>query len=91
MIGDVAYNANNFSPLLPTTWISKYSNFTSCVFFCIVAYNADNFAALSTTARKNDRRCCLHSRKIIGVVAKNAEKCSNLKPYANLHKGQSGA
>ncbi len=36
-------------------------------------------------------RCCLHSGKIIRVVANNAEIClnlnisTNLKPYANLH------
>ncbi len=67
--------------------------FSSSVFFCVVAYNADNFSVLWTTAQKNDRCCCLHSGKIIGVVANNAEKCSNLnismnsKPYAYLHYG----
>jgi hypothetical protein len=172
MIGVVAYNANNFSTLLPTTRIStlislhvcfsalmpttpiiflccrpqhgkisqfvslktreftvyerrgleksakhfftKYGNTHDCssqrrglkytkglgheIFsFCIscVWGNKLQFWPKRLPSLKkrgqNDRRCCLHSGKIIGVVANNAEKCSNLnistnlKPYANLH------
>jgi hypothetical protein len=38
------------------------------------AYNTDNFSELWTTVRENDQCCCLHSGKIIGVVANNAKK-----------------
>jgi hypothetical protein len=66
IINVVAYNAE------------KYSNFSSCVLFCVVAYNADSFSTLWATARKNDCCCCLHSGKIIGIVANNAVKFPNL-------------
>jgi hypothetical protein len=52
----------------------KYSNFSSCVFFHVVADNADYFSALWTTARKNYLRCCLQCGKMVIVVGNNAEK-----------------
>jgi hypothetical protein len=78
--------------MLPTTPII----FPSCCqqrrkMIGVVAYNADNFSALWTTAQKNDWRCFLHSGKVFGIVANNAEKClnlnisTNLKSYAKLH------
>jgi hypothetical protein len=39
------------------------------VFFCVVAYNAENFSALWSTARK-----------MIGIVPYTAEKLSALLP-----------
>jgi hypothetical protein len=45
--------------------------------FCVVVYNADNFSALWTKARKNDRHYCLNSGKIISVVDNNAEIAIN--------------
>ena len=109
----VAYNAEHFSALLPTTQknvprcclqrqsffrvvgnnAEKCSNFSSCVFFRVVADNADYFSALQTTAWKNYLRCCLQRGKMISVVGNNAEKRSNSiistnsKPYPNLHQG----
>ena len=109
----VAYNAEHFSALLPTTQknvprcclqrqsffrvvgnnAEKCSNFSSCVFFRVVADNADYFSALQTTAWKNYLRCCLQRGKMISVVGNNAEKRSKLiistnsKPYPNLHQG----
>ncbi len=86
---------------MPTTAISfprrclqrgKDSNFSSFVFFCVVAYNADNFSVVDHSAEKS-LALLPTQRKIIGVVANNAEKCLNLnistnsKPYANLHYG----
>ena len=109
----VAYNAEHFSALLPTTQknvprcclqrqsffrvvgnnAEKCSNFSSCVFFRVVADNADYFSALQTTAQKNYLRCCLQRGKMISVVGNNAEKRSNSiistnsKPYPKLHQG----
>jgi hypothetical protein len=79
----VAYNAEHFSVLLPTTQknvprcclqrqsffrvvgnnAEKCSNFSSCVFFRVVADNADFFP-----------RCRPQHGKIICVVAYNVEK-----------------
>jgi hypothetical protein len=48
------------------------SNFSSCWFSSVVAYNASNFSALRTTAQKTDG-CCLHCEKTVGIVGNNAE------------------
>jgi hypothetical protein len=65
------------------------SNLSSCVFFWVVAHNADHFSALGTTAQKNYLRWCLPHGKMVSVVDNNAETCSNsiistnLKPNVN--------
>jgi hypothetical protein len=63
MIAVVAYNADNFSALLPTTRKSTLISVHVC------------FSALLPTTPINDWCYCLHSGKIIGVVDNNAEKC----------------
>jgi hypothetical protein len=68
MIGDVAYNANNFSPLLPTTWISTLISLHVC------------FSALLPTMPIILPRCQPQRGKMIGVVAYTAEKLSALLP-----------
>jgi hypothetical protein len=73
MIGVVAYNGDHF--LRCCIQCRKVSKFQSCVFFCIVAYNADNFYVLWTTARKNDWLCCLHSGNFISVVVLSVCVC----------------
>ncbi len=61
--------------------------------FFLVAYNADYFSALWTTAQQNDLHCCLQRGKMVSIVSKNVEKClnliisMNLKTNANLPGG----
>jgi hypothetical protein len=56
MIGIVAYNANNFFRVVAYN-AEKCSNFSSCVFFPVVAYKA------------NHTSCCEpQRRKMIGIV-----------------------
>jgi hypothetical protein len=64
MIGVVAYNANNFSTLLPTTRISTLISLHVC------------FSALLPTTPIIFLRCRPQRGKMIGVVAYTAEKLS---------------
>jgi hypothetical protein len=70
LIGVVAFNADHFSTLLPTMW--KSTLISVHVFFCIVAYNANNFSF--HVVDHSVEKCCIHSGKIIGVVSNKAEK-----------------
>jgi hypothetical protein len=68
MIGVVAYNANNFSTLLPTTRISTLISVHVC------------FSALLPTTLIIFPRCRPQRRKMIGILAYAAEKLSALLP-----------
>jgi hypothetical protein len=46
-------------------------------FFCVVAYNAEQFSALLPTTQKNVPHCCLQRQSFFRVEGNNAEKCSN--------------
>jgi hypothetical protein len=71
--------------------MEKCSNFSSCVFFHVVAHNADYFPVLWTTAPNIICVVAYNVEKYISIVGNNVEKCShliistNFKPYANLH------
>jgi hypothetical protein len=68
IIGVVAYNADNFSALLPTTRKSS-----------LILVNMCSSALLPTT-QIIFLRCGPQRRKIVGVVAYTAEKLSALLP-----------
>jgi hypothetical protein len=55
----------------------KCSNFSSCVFFPLIANNADYFSALWTTAQKNYLRCCLQHGKMVRVLGTTQENVRN--------------
>jgi hypothetical protein len=62
MISDVAYNADHFFALLPTTWKSALISVHAC------------FSPLLHTTLIYFPRCGPQQRKIIGNVAYTAEK-----------------
>jgi hypothetical protein len=42
-------------------------------FYRVVTHNGDNFSVLYTTVQENDRHCCLHRWKIVGVAVNSVE------------------